>query len=55
VGAISRDDRARMVSTKLDPASNEPLRSQIVRTIIRSLDAGAFRHGFLSEHELAQR
>lgn len=53
--AVSRDDRAREVSIELDPSSSEPLWSQLVQVITRSLDAGAYRDGFPSEHELMQR
>ncbi len=51
---ISKDDREREVSIELDPSSSEPLWSQLVQVITRSLDAGAYRDGFPSEHELMQ-
>ena len=51
---ISKGDRAREVSIELDPSSSEPLWSQLVQVITRSLDAGAYRDGFPSEHELMQ-
>ena len=55
MGGISSSDRAREVSIELDSSSSEPLWSQLVQVITRSLDAGAYRDGFPSEHELMQR
>lgn len=52
--AISKDDRVREVSIELDPSSSEPLWSQLVKVVTRLLDAGAYRDGFPSEHELMQ-
>lgn len=52
---ISRNDRARVVSSGLDPSSSEPLWSQLVRELTQSLDRGEFRDAFPSEHELSER
>ncbi|NNN19906.1 MAG: GntR family transcriptional regulator [Acidimicrobiaceae bacterium] len=53
--ANPRGKQADQDIVELDSSSPEPLWSQLVQHLTRSLDTGEFRDGFPSEHELARR